>query len=93
MQNQALAGEKAFFDSERETKTKIADRKLQLGLLKYNTAQARAAQLLKEGKSNLGAGIARFSGGKVANPYGSAGEPAATTTGAEGGVSVGNEEG
>lgn len=42
--------------------SKIADRKLQLGLLRYNTLQARSAQQLKEGKQTSNLALARSLG-------------------------------
>lgn len=41
---------------------KLADRKLQIGLLRYNTMQARAAEQLKTGKSNTNAALAGMMG-------------------------------
>lgn len=91
MQNQAQQGELAFAQMEDKAIRKIADRKLQLGLLKYNTEQARAAQMKKEGKSNMNALMAKAIGIPQANPYGNIGGDS-TTTGTETGVGVGNEK-
>lgn len=90
-----LAGETKFAEMESQQKNRISQRKLELGLLKYNTAQARGAQQTKEGKSLIGQGLARAIGIPAPNPYGSAGQEV-STTGTEGGntsISVGNEEG
>lgn len=55
---QARQGEQVNAAAEAQYASKNADRRLELSLLKYNTRQARAAQNLKEGKSNIMSGIA-----------------------------------
>ena len=92
LQEKELAGEKAFFDSEREQKTRISQRKVELGLLKRAIKSGQGEQTLKEGKSGLGLGLAKMIPLGGANPYGEGGMMS-DTTGTSGGVSVGNEEG
>jgi len=65
-----LAGELQYGQAERDTKTRISQRRLELGLLKYNTQQARAAQMIKEGKSTGGVVLAKSLGIPELNPYG-----------------------
>ncbi len=67
LKGQALAGESQYSQMEQQQVSKLADRKLQLGLLKYNTAQARAAQTLKEGKATANIALSKIIG--VGNPY------------------------
>lgn len=92
---QALAGESRFADMEKDQTNLLAQRQLELGLLKYNTEQARAAQLKKEGKSLVNLGLARAIGLEDTNPYGTAGGALGTTGTSSGtattGTTVGNE--
>lgn len=74
VQDRDMAGELQYAQMEKDAKTRLSQRKLELGLLKYNTEQARAAQLLKEGKSMAGATLARTLGLPEMNPYGTGGE-------------------
>ena len=90
-----MTGEKAFADMETQQKNRIAQRKLELGLLKYNTAQARAAQQVKEGKQMTSLSLAKAVGVGNINPYGDSSQTS-DTTGSAGGKStlgVGNEKG
>jgi len=63
----AAAQEAQYAQMEQAQVTKLADRKLQLGLLKYNTKKAEAAQTLKEGKTAVGGSLSRILG--VGTPY------------------------
>ena len=87
LQDKALAGESQFAKMESEQKNTIAQRKLELGLLKYNTEQARAAQLRKEGKSTSNLALARATGIEEINPYGTGGVQN-TTTGSSSGTNT-----
>ena len=70
IQDRDLAGELQYSQAEADRKTRLSQRELELGLLKYNTEQARAAQTLKEGKSIGGVVLAKSLGLPDANPYG-----------------------
>jgi hypothetical protein len=61
-QQQQQTGALQYAQEEGKMTSKIADRKLQLGLLRYNTLQARAAQQLKEGKQTSNLALARSLG-------------------------------
>jgi hypothetical protein len=81
MQDASLAGEAEFARQEKDTKTRISQKKLELGLLKYNTEQARAAQMTKESRANSSAVLASlFGGAGGVNPYGTAGQDVTNTT-------------
>jgi hypothetical protein len=54
-----LKGELEFGKMESSALTRIAQRKIDLGMQRHDIAQARAAQTLKEGKSTMNLGIAR----------------------------------
>lgn len=74
IQDKDLAGELQYAGMESDIKKRISQRKLELGLLKYNTAQARAAQQIKEGKSIGMATLAKSIGINPSdiNPYANA---------------------
>lgn len=59
--------EAQYAGMEAQQVAKLADRKLQLQLLKYNTQQARAAQLRKEGKATTNLALSKILG--VGTPY------------------------
>jgi len=71
LQDRELAGEMQYAGMESDAKKRISQRKLELGLLKYNTLQARAAQQIKEGKSIGMATLAKSIGMSPSdlNPY------------------------
>lgn len=54
-----LKGELEFGKMESNALTRIAQRKIDLGMQRHDIAQARAAQTSKEGKSSMNLGIAR----------------------------------
>ena len=72
-QEQALQGETQFAQMEKDAKTRISQRKLELGLLKRAQAMGDSTQAQKEGKSGLMQGLARTIGIGGANPYGTGG--------------------
>ena len=92
LQDKALAGESQFAKMESDQKNTIAQRKLELGLLKYNTEQARAAQLRKEGKSTGNLALARTVGLPEVNPYGTGGVQTSTTGSGSGVATVDSYE-
>ena len=62
MQGQNLQAEQNYAAMEQKGVEKLADRRLQLGLLKYNTQQARAAEKIRGGRSNMMSGLASMMG-------------------------------
>jgi hypothetical protein len=62
MNQQNLQGEQSYAAMEQKGVEKLADRRLQLGLLKYNTQQARAAEKIRGGRSNMMSGLASMMG-------------------------------
>ena len=84
LQDQDMKGEMNYAAMERQSVEKLADRRLQLQLLKYNTMQARSADMIKGGRSNMYAGMASMmgggevaDGGATSSAFGGAGESAA----------------
>lgn len=86
MSKDNLAGETQFAEMENQQKNHMAQRQLELGLLKYNTKQARAQQQKKEGKQITSLALAKAVGVGEVNPYGTGGATSDGTTGATAGT-------
>ncbi|MHC4293918.1 MAG: hypothetical protein ACYSTX_06435 [Planctomycetota bacterium] len=90
-QDKALQGEMAFAGQEKDIKSRMSQRELELGLLKRAQKLAEATQLKKEGKSMFNLGLAKATGIGELNPYGTGGQQSGTT-GSSTGATVTNEK-
>jgi hypothetical protein len=66
LSGQAMQGEAQAAGQEADITNRMSQRQLELGLLKYNTEQARAARMKTGGNRNLNAGFMRAIG--IGNP-------------------------